>query len=151
MIRKRYYQSLIVINNTIVLQTVILKVTKQFSFYIFFSLSILCIVKMEDFLNLSVLAISDFPLVLVFILWDLLRTEKRSMKWPSAVINSVSNKLSHPFPPNLQNIITPKPLELGTWSLRQCSSPPACHVRCQVSGVRCQVSGVRCHMSGVTC
>ena len=49
--------------------------------------------------------------------------------------------------PNLQNIINPKPLELGT------STPPVCHVShvmCHMSCVTCNMSGVRCHMSVVT-
>ena len=32
----------------------------------------------------------------------------------SFVTHSLINTVSDPFPPNLQNIITPKPLELGT-------------------------------------
>ena len=48
-----------------------------------------------------------------------------------------------PFPPTFQNIITQKPLELGT----PCVSCDTCHVL----HVTCQVSGVQCHMSDVTC
>ena len=35
---------------------------------------------------------------------------------PLLHIHPFSQWVSHPFPPNLQNIITPKPLELGTWN-----------------------------------
>ena len=34
------------------------------------------------------------------------------LKTPSLLIKS----LSHPFPPDLQNMMTPKPLELGSWN-----------------------------------
>ena len=39
---------------------------------------------------------------------------KAVLKTPSSLIHSFINSVSHPFPPNLQNIITPKPSELGT-------------------------------------
>ena len=55
--------------------------------------------------------------------------------------------VSHPFPPNLQGINNPKPLELGSWQF-EIIFPPSC-VTCQVSCVIWQVSHVRCHMSGV--
>ena len=67
--------------------------------------------------------------------------------------------MSNPFVPNLQNIINPKPLELGTSSFDTMATKPcvlhdtcfmSC-VACQVSGVRCQVAHVNCHMSGATC
>ena len=42
------------------------------------------------------------------------------------------------FPPNLQNILTPKPLELRTWN-------------CEIMFTTFCVSRVTCHMSCVTC
>ena len=60
--------------------------------------------------------------------------------------------VSHPFPPDLQNIIHPKQLELGSWNFEKMFNPhQVSHIRCQVSGVRCQVTGVTCHVSNVTC
>ena len=50
----------------------------------------------------------------------------------------LNNPAIHSFPPNLPNIITPKPLELWTWNLRQCS-PPLC-VTCQMSCVSCNIT-----------
>ena len=52
------------------------------------------------------------------------------------------------FPTNLQDIINPKLLELGTWNFRSMFTlHHVSHVKCQVSGVgvRCHVSDVRCH------
>ena len=61
------------------------------------------------------------------------------------------NSMSPPFPPNLQTIITPKPLDLGTWDFYTMFTTPCVpHDTCHMSGVTCQVSVVRCHMSGVT-
>ena len=63
--------------------------------------------------------------------------------------------MSNPFVPNLQNIINPKPLELGTSSFDTMATKPCvlhdtyfmpC-VACQVSRVRCQVAHFNCHMS----
>ena len=48
------------------------------------------------------------------------------------------------FSINLQNPITPKPLELGTWNF------DTIFVTSYVSGVRCHMSHVRCHVSGLT-
>ena len=49
-----------------------------------------------------------------------------------------------PFPPNLQDTINPKPLELESWNFERMFTPNhVSHVRCQVTGVRCQVSSVR--------
>ena len=55
-----------------------------------------------------------------------------------------------PFCPDVQNIITPNQLKLGTWTFdtlftATCVSCDKCHmshVTCQVSGVICQVSHV---------
>ena len=44
------------------------------------------------------------------------------------------HSLSQPFPPNLQNIITPKPWELECWNLERMFTPH------QVSCLRCRVS-----------
>ena len=44
------------------------------------------------------------------------------------------------FPPNLQPIINPKPIELGSWNFeRMFTSNYVSQVRCQVSGVTCCV------------
>jgi hypothetical protein len=64
----------------------------------------------------------------------------------------VTEWVSHPFPPNLQNIKTAKPLELGTWNFDTIfavsyTSSVMCHVSC----VTCHVSRVTCHGSHVTC
>ena len=65
-------------------------------------------------------------------------------------IHSLVIELS--FPPNLQDIINPKPLKLGTWNFGSMFPSTICHmshVRCQVSDVRCHVSHVMCQMSHV--
>ena len=49
--------------------------------------------------------------------------------------------VSQPFPPNLQNIITPKAWELESWNFERMFNPH------HVSHVRCQVLGLRCHTS----
>ena len=65
------------------------------------------------------------------------------LQTPPWLIHSFIHWLSHPFPPNLQDIINPKPLELGSWNF-------ACMFTLyHVLYVTCQVSGVRCHMSGL--
>ena len=46
--------------------------------------------------------------------------------------------MSNTFPPHLQYIKNPKPLELGTWNFHTMFT--TCHVSC-----------VKCHMSNVTC
>ena len=53
-----------------------------------------------------------------------------------------------PFPPNLQNIINPKPLKIGTWNFKRWFtslhwSPVMCHMSC----VMCHMSHAMCHMS----
>ena len=61
--------------------------------------------------------------------------------------------LIHPFPPDLQNIINPKLLELGSYNFETIFTPTMCHlsdVRCHVSGVVCHVSWVRCQVSDIT-
>ena len=58
--------------------------------------------------------------------------------------------VSDPFPPNLQNIITPKlSSELKFWEnihLPPCVTCQVWRVTCHVSHVRCQVSGVFIHV-----
>ena len=59
---------------------------------------------------------------------------------------------SHPFPPNLQDIINDKPLELGSWNFeRMFTTHNMSHVTCHMSCVTCHVSHVMCNMSHVTC
>ena len=58
--------------------------------------------------------------------------------------------LCDPFPPDLQKIITPKPLELGSWYLATMfTTPYVSHVTCHVYSVMRQTSCVTCHMSHV--
>ena len=57
--------------------------------------------------------------------------------------SSLINLLIHPFPPNLQHIINPKPLELGSWNFERMFTPH--HVSCVI----CHASHVRCHVSCV--
>ena len=66
----------------------------------------------------------------------------------SLVIKWLIDSVSDPFPPNIQDIISPKPLELGSWHFERIFIPPhhASHVTCHVSHLTCQVSGVRCHV-----
>ena len=53
------------------------------------------------------------------------------LKTASSLIKSVI----HSFPPNLQNIITPKPCELESCNFEKMFTPHhVSHVRCQVSG-----------------
>ena len=68
------------------------------------------------------------------------------LQTPSSPFHSVGN----PFPPNLQNIITPKNFQLGTWhfgtmftthSVSGVTSPVSC-VICYMSNVRCQMTCV---------
>ena len=57
--------------------------------------------------------------------------------------------MTDPFPLNLQHIINPKPLELGSWNFERIStSDHVSHVTCHKSHVTCHVSGVRCQVSG---
>ena len=68
------------------------------------------------------------------------------------LINWLINWVSQPFPPNLQNIITPKSWELESWNCeRMCTLHHLSHVRRPVSCVLCPVSCVRCQVSGVRC
>ena len=61
------------------------------------------------------------------------------------------SSLIHPLPPNPDNIITPKPLKLGSWNFeRTLISHHMSHVMCHMSWVTCHVSHVTCHMSCVT-
>ena len=49
-----------------------------------------------------------------------------------------------PFPPDIHNIINPKPFAK---ILRECSPDTMCHVSC----VTCHMSHITCHVSPVTC
>ena len=63
-----------------------------------------------------------------------------------SLISSLSRLVGHPFVPNLQNIFTYKPLELGTYNIETVllfTTP-------SVSGVTCQMCHVMCHVSHVT-
>ena len=58
-----------------------------------------------------------------------------------------------PFPPNLQNTITPKPLELETWHNVHHQPCLKCHMSCvrlQMSCFKCQLPCVMCPVSCVT-
>ena len=50
----------------------------------------------------------------------------------------LSDWLSHPFPPNLQKFINPKPSELGSWNVS--------HVTCHMSHVTYHISHVTNHI-----
>ena len=53
----------------------------------------------------------------------------------------LSDWLSHPFPPNLQDIINLKHLELGSLNFERMITPNhVSHVKLHMSGVTCQVS-----------
>ena len=65
-----------------------------------------------------------------------------ALQTPLSLINWLT-LIESPFPPNLQNIINPKPLELGTWNAYTMFT--TFHVSC----VTCQVSPVTCHLSPV--
>ena len=54
------------------------------------------------------------------------------------VTHSLNQSVSDPFPPNLQNIITPKRKSWGAEVQTEWSPPTTCYV----SGVRCQTSGL---------
>ena len=64
------------------------------------------------------------------------------------------HSVTAPFPPNLQDIINPQPLELGSWNVGRVFTPhhvshvtcDVSHFACQISHVTCQVSTVRSHM-----
>ena len=48
--------------------------------------------------------------------------------------------MTDPFPPNLQVIINPKPIELESWNFeRMFTLHHVSHVTCHVSHVRCQI------------
>ena len=63
-----------------------------------------------------------------------------------AVLQTASlliNWLTHPFPPNLSDIIDPKVLELGSWNYERMFTPHhVSHVTGHGTGVTCQVSRV---------
>ena len=67
-------------------------------------------------------------------------------------IKWVSEWVSQPFPPDIQNIIASKPLELESWYFDRMFTPHhvSC-VTCHMSHVTCHVSPVTCHLSPVTC
>ena len=54
--------------------------------------------------------------------------------------HSLIKGLSHCLPPNLQNIITPKPLQLGI-----------CNFERVLASFMCHMSHVICHVSHVMC
>ena len=60
--------------------------------------------------------------------------------------------MTDPFPPDIHNIINPKPSELGTSNCdTMATTPCVSHDTCHVLRVTCQVSGVTCQVSHVTC
>ena len=63
------------------------------------------------------------------------------------LLSTVYCLLCDPFPPDLQNIINLKPLELKFCEIVH---PTPC-VTCHLSRVNCHVSPVICHLSCVTC
>ena len=74
------------------------------------------------------------------------------MVWgPTSVTDSFIHwVIESSFHLNLQDIINPKPLELGTWTFGSMFTlHHVSHITCQVSGVRCQFSRVTCQMSHV--
>ena len=63
------------------------------------------------------------------------------LQTPLSFIQSATD----PFPPHLQNIISPKPLEQGTSNFdTMFTNPDVSWVRCHVSHVTCDVSHVKC-------
>ena len=58
--------------------------------------------------------------------------------------SSLSEWVSHPFPPDIHNIMTAKPLELESWNFERMFTPH--HVSC----VTYHLSRVTCHVSLVT-
>ena len=67
--------------------------------------------------------------------------------WPGLFYNHLHDWFIHSlshwviFHLNLQDIINPKPLELGTWTFGSMFTlHHVSHITCQVSGVRCQFS-----------
>ena len=64
---------------------------------------------------------------------------------------SLIDSVTAPFPPNLQQTVIPKPLELGCWNFeRMFTFLHLSHVTCHMSRFTCHMSRVTCHMSGVT-
>ena len=68
------------------------------------------------------------------------------------LIQSFTDRVSHPFPPDIENIINPKPLKLLSWHFERLFTPHhvSC-VTCHVSAAMCHLSRVTCHVSPVTC
>ena len=62
----------------------------------------------------------------------------------SSLINSLIKWVTEPFPPDIHNIIKPKPLELESWNFERMFAPH--HVSC----VTCHVSRVTSHIYCVT-
>ena len=65
-----------------------------------------------------------------------------------AVLQTASSFIqwaSQPFPPDIQNIIVSKPLELESWNLTEFLP----HIMCHMSRVTCDLSHVTCHLSHV--
>ena len=66
----------------------------------------------------------------------------------SSLIHSFIHSLTDAFPPDLQKIINPKPLELETWHFERMFTPHhVLHVICHLSYITCHVSPVTSHMS----
>ena len=64
----------------------------------------------------------------------------------------LTQSVSHHFPPNLQNMINPKPQELGGWNLERILNPHNMSlVTCHVSHVTCHLSRFTFRMSHLTC
>ena len=71
----------------------------------------------------------------------------------------VSNSFGHIFPPNLQDIIIPRLLELESLNFERIFIPyyvshvtsHVAHVMRQMSHGTCHVAHVMCHMSGIIC
>ena len=64
--------------------------------------------------------------------------------WAGAVLQtplSLTKSLTDAFPTDLQNIINPKPLEVGSWNFVTMLTPPVCdvwHVTCDISHLTCK-------------
>ena len=68
-----------------------------------------------------------------------------------SLIHSLTHSASDPLWKYLKNLITPKPLKLGTWNFETMFTTPCLsHVLCPVSLFTCYMSGVRCQVIGVT-
>ena len=71
-----------------------------------------------------------------------------------SIIHSLINWVRNPLPPNLQNIITLKPLEPTSWHLWKNVNPISCvmcHVWCVMRDVLCVMCYVLCVMCYVLC